>query len=395
MMDNPNRSSEDQLAQQYFQSLISNPQAEPPGELDWQTAQLVRDLVENERQSAPAYSQVEEAKARVWKRLQTANPELARNTRPTSAPGLHWQPKSYHKNELFNSHSEREYQAGVEQFQEQGKLAWRSWGRFLLQAGMATTVILVAAIIALILINTRPSEVTPTATGGQYGAGGPTATTQPASKTPVTSDTNSTDVILKGLLEPVLSDVASLLNLSQDNLMSRLKAGESIAQIAKSQKVDLQKVNDTMLNSFKQQLEMGVQAGKWSQAQSLKAQEALPDFLQTFLNNKIPANTSTSSIMPKLLAASQEAIAKELKLSLAELESRLNAGQTISEIASAQNVDLNSLNKAVLNNIQTQLAQLVKDGKITQEQADQNLKEAPASIEKYFVIKQDPTNKGG
>lgn len=64
------------------------------------------------------------------------------------------------------------------------------------------------------------------------------------------------------------------------------------------------------------------------------------------------------------------AVAPTLKLSTATLENDLNAGQTVAKLAKAQNVSLSAVSAAYLKAVQTQTAQFVKGGYITQDQAN-------------------------
>ena len=69
-----------------------------------------------------------------------------------------------------------------------------------------------------------------------------------------------------------------------------------------------------------------------------------------------------------------DTIAKTLKLTPAQLFDQLHSGKTLSEIATAQGVDINSVQSAVQSArtqaIKDQINQAVKDGRITQDQAN-------------------------
>jgi len=67
--------------------------------------------------------------------------------------------------------------------------------------------------------------------------------------------------------------------------------------------------------------------------------------------------------------AIETAVAKALNISTTTLESDLQAGQTISQIATAQKVNISAVNTAYLNAVQTQLNAAVKAGDITQTQS--------------------------
>jgi hypothetical protein len=65
-----------------------------------------------------------------------------------------------------------------------------------------------------------------------------------------------------------------------------------------------------------------------------------------------------------------DAAAKALGLSSADLQTQLRSGQTLEQIATAKKVDIKTVQAAMLAALKTQLDQDVKDGRITQAQAD-------------------------
>ncbi len=76
----------------------------------------------------------------------------------------------------------------------------------------------------------------------------------------------------------------------------------------------------------------------------------------------------------QLSAETQSAVATALNMSVADLQAAIDGGQTLTEIATAQGVDMatvqTALNAARLDAMKTQLADKVAAGDITQEQAD-------------------------
>ncbi len=73
-----------------------------------------------------------------------------------------------------------------------------------------------------------------------------------------------------------------------------------------------------------------------------------------------------------------ETAAKTLNLSITQLDTELRSGKTLTEIATAQKVSLETIKNAVLANLKTQLAAAVKTGSLTQAQSDQIYKNAEA-----------------
>jgi hypothetical protein len=65
-----------------------------------------------------------------------------------------------------------------------------------------------------------------------------------------------------------------------------------------------------------------------------------------------------------------DAAAKALGLTSADLQTQLRSGQTLEQIATTKKVDIKTVQAAMLAALKTQLDQDVKDGRITQAQAD-------------------------
>ena len=75
----------------------------------------------------------------------------------------------------------------------------------------------------------------------------------------------------------------------------------------------------------------------------------------------------------------EKAVADKLGLSVTDLETQLSSGQTLASLAKAHNVQVQDLFDAAANAAKPQLDQAVKDGKLTQAQADQVYREIQQS----------------
>ena len=76
-----------------------------------------------------------------------------------------------------------------------------------------------------------------------------------------------------------------------------------------------------------------------------------------------------------------ESAAKALNLTIVQLDSELRGGKTLTEVATAQKVSLETVKSAVLASLKTQLDAAVKASTLTQAQADQILKNAEADAD--------------
>ena len=74
---------------------------------------------------------------------------------------------------------------------------------------------------------------------------------------------------------------------------------------------------------------------------------------------------------PLLFGDKLSAAAKYLGLTEEQLRAKLDDGKTLAQIAKAQGKSVAGLEKAMLDAVQANLDQLVKDGKLTQKQADE------------------------
>lgn len=80
-------------------------------------------------------------------------------------------------------------------------------------------------------------------------------------------------------------------------------------------------------------------------------------------------------------------VATSLNLQPSALEDQIKAGNSLTDIAKAQNVDIQKVKDATLNSLKTQLDAAVKAGKLTQAQEDQINQQASQFIDKLVTVK--------
>jgi Arc/MetJ-type ribon-helix-helix transcriptional regulator len=84
---------------------------------------------------------------------------------------------------------------------------------------------------------------------------------------------------------------------------------------------------------------------------------------------------------PPLFGEKLSAAADYLGLTEAELRTKLNAGQTLAEIAKARGKSVDGLKQAILDEAEKKLGQLVEDGELTQAEADEMLARLKSHID--------------
>jgi len=176
----------------------------------------------------------------------------------------------------------------------------------------------------------------------------------------------------RGMFGAGLSALAKDLNLTRAQLRSDLKAGQSIATIAKAQGVATATLISDLETAAQTKLATLVSAGKLTNAQEQTMLTRIDQRITNFVNGTMPkwgqAGANGWHGGRGMFGAGLSALAKDLNLSTAQLRSDLKAGQSIATIAKAQGVATATLISDLETAAQTKLAALVSAGKLTSAQ---------------------------
>ena len=154
----------------------------------------------------------------------------------------------------------------------------------------------------------------------------------------------------------VLEAGAKALNLSTDDLLEKLKDGKTtIADVAEEQNVDVQTVIDAMAAVAKADITDMVN----------NPLPTPPDFPEGLKGPGFGFGHHGGFRVNKLDAA-----AKALGITADELMTDLRNGQSIADVAKAKNVDVNKVVDALVAEAQSKLDAAVKDGDLTQDEAN-------------------------
>ena len=92
-----------------------------------------------------------------------------------------------------------------------------------------------------------------------------------------------------GFVKPDMLNVASkALGISADDLATQLRSGSSLADIAKSKNVDVQKVIDALVADANSKIDQGVKDGKLTNDQATNIKSNLKDRITNMVNNAHP-----------------------------------------------------------------------------------------------------------
>ena len=135
--------------------------------------------------------------------------------------------------------------------------------------------------------------------------------------------------------------------------------------------ITVDKLTQTMTDARKEALAQAVKQGLLTQAQA--------DRMQNQLGKR--------GTQIDLATASLDAAAKVLGMTSADLQTALKGGKTLLALATEKKADVTALRTAIANAQKAAIDQAVKDGKLTQAQADQmkaNIKPENINLNRFF-----------
>jgi predicted XRE-type DNA-binding protein len=189
--------------------------------------------------------------------------------------------------------------------------------------------------------------------------------------------------LVKPFIDGGLEAAAKYLGLSESDLRSKLGNGQSLADIAKAQNKDVSGLEDAVVAAEKAQLDKAVADKKLTQSQADQALSTLKSHVDDIVNGALrfggrggpggPGGPGFGHGFRFGAGDTLSAAAKYLGLSESDLRSKLGNGQSLADIAKAQNKDVSGLEDALVAAEKAQLDKAVTAKALTQSQADQAL----------------------
>jgi hypothetical protein len=175
------------------------------------------------------------------------------------------------------------------------------------------------------------------------------------------------------------AELAAALGMTTEELQTALQSGQTIEDIAAAKGVDLQAF---ALEQAKAKLAQAVTDGKLTQAE---ADAKLAEIQTAIENGEFPGQRGFGPGDHGPRGERNGDLAEALGMTPEELQTAIQNGQTIEEIAAEKGVDLEAFQAAQqaehLAQSQERLAQAVEDGKLTQAEADAKLAEIQTAIQ--------------
>ncbi|RKP53046.1 hypothetical protein D7Z26_15025 [Cohnella endophytica] len=155
-------------------------------------------------------------------------------------------------------------------------------------------------------------------------------------------------------------EVLDLLKLDQAGLDEKIKAGSTLAQIAEQQGVTREQLKSAMTAAYNKQLE--------------ERKQEYADNLDKMIDSKPTDNQKWGRGGSFGAPTDFTAAGTLLGLSADEVKTQLKAGKSLADLAKEKGVEAQKLIDAQAAAITSSINQAVKDGKLTQAQADNQLK---------------------
>lgn len=184
-----------------------------------------------------------------------------------------------------------------------------------------------------------------------------------------------------------LETVAEILDMDGDELAAQLRGGSTIAEIAGER---TQAVIDALVAEHTARIDRAIDEGKLTEDEADAVRATLVEKIEAMVNGEHPTRSFGGFSGPHRFdffhgpfggGSGFDIIAAALGMEVEELRDQLSRGWSLADIAEAQGVDAGDIVDAVLANLDGKLADLVADGRLTEERADAIREDLAASIE--------------
>jgi DNA-binding CsgD family transcriptional regulator len=164
------------------------------------------------------------------------------------------------------------------------------------------------------------------------------------------------------------TELLALLKIDAAKLKEEWKAGKSLAEIAAAQGVSAEAVIELLTKQHEAKLAEAVKAGKLTQEQADKLKEKTAERVKAFVEN--PHVGRGHGFGGKWHLKDNAELLALLKIDAEKLKEEWKAGKSLAEIAAAQGVSTEAVIELLTKQHEAKLAEAVKAGKLTQEQAE-------------------------
>lgn len=166
-----------------------------------------------------------------------------------------------------------------------------------------------------------------------------------------------------------LEAAAEALGISEDDLRAALEDGQTIAEVAEAQGVDVQEVIDAMVAAANENIDEAV----------AELRDELPDRITDLVNEGFPEGRGPGGghRIGFGFFATLDAAAETIGITEDDLRDALRDGETIAEVAEAQGVEPQTVIDALVADATTRIDDAIADGELDADQAAELKEDLP------------------
>lgn len=190
------------------------------------------------------------------------------------------------------------------------------------------------------------------------------------------------------VLRALRQDLTKQLGISVKTLVSDLKSGETLAQIAQSKGVSEQTLIADLSSDVQHLLDQAVSNGKLTTAQEQSLMKRFDAHVQAVVEGRLPAAGVRADRRAWLNDAAQV-----IGINRATLLQDLKQGESIAQVAQSKGISVNTLVSKLMAKEKVRLDQKVSSGKLTQAREQHMLKRLQTQLTRW--VEHQPVKTGG
>ncbi|MBX6354086.1 MAG: LysM peptidoglycan-binding domain-containing protein [Thermoflavifilum sp.] len=190
------------------------------------------------------------------------------------------------------------------------------------------------------------------------------------------------------VLRALRQDLTKQLGISVKTLVSDLKSGETLAQIAQSKGISEQTLIADLSSDVQHLLDQAVSNGKLTTAQEQSLMKRFDAHVQSLVEGRLPAAGMRADRRVWLNDAAQV-----IGINRATLLQDLKQGESIAQVAQSKGISVNALVSKLMAKEKVRLDQKVSSGKLTQAREQQMLKRLQTQLTRW--VEHQPGKTGG
>lgn len=167
---------------------------------------------------------------------------------------------------------------------------------------------------------------------------------------------------------PENKELLALLKMDAETFRNEMKAGKTLAEVAKERGVSEQQLKDVMIRQMTERIDAGVKAGKLTTEQADKLKADMDQRVSDRINRKAPVGDMHHGRRHHRMDNTE--LLALLKLDQEAFRSEMRAGKTLAEVAKERGVAEQQLKDVIIKQMTERIDAGVKAGKLTAEKAD-------------------------